>query len=345
MVASVRPRRRRLRRRATQEADRDQARHARAARLRLGQRLPRVGEGREGRVRRHRRAHLVLQRAAGRRERDDRQVAVEADRRAAPSPRRDSRQIYPSVIALQMPGLFDTGRSSTTSATSQTRAEVRQGHRGRRASRSSAGVTSASATSCSAPTTARAIRSSRTSACRRTSRRTTRSTSRATPIGSEVPREGRRRRAEGAQRPGDPPGVSTARRARSTSSPRRRSRPSSSSGRRSSRTSSTCRVGIGIGALVMYKEIFNSLPPDAKAVLEKTGKNTGELLTERIRGIDNDAWARALEGQEGHHAHAPTRRPSGQEQVQGGPRKLLEGRRQGQRATSADCRREGRRRS
>lgn len=53
-------------------------------------------------------------------------------------------------------------------------------------------------------------------------------------------------------------------------------------------------VGFGIGGLVMNKEVFNSLPPEAKAALEKTGKNTGELLTNRIRGIDNEAWGRAL---------------------------------------------------
>ena len=53
-------------------------------------------------------------------------------------------------------------------------------------------------------------------------------------------------------------------------------------------------VGFGIGALVMNKDVFNALPDSAKAALEKTGKNAGELLTGRIRGIDNDAWNRAL---------------------------------------------------
>lgn len=50
--------------------------------------------------------------------------------------------------------------------------------------------------------------------------------------------------------------------------------------------------GIGIGALVMYKETFDGLPADAKAVLERTGKNTGKLLTDRIRKIDADAFNR-----------------------------------------------------
>ena len=50
--------------------------------------------------------------------------------------------------------------------------------------------------------------------------------------------------------------------------------------------------GIGIGALVMSKETFDSLPADAKAVLERTGKNTGRLLTYRIRAIDDAAFNR-----------------------------------------------------
>ena len=50
--------------------------------------------------------------------------------------------------------------------------------------------------------------------------------------------------------------------------------------------------GIGIGALVIYKETFDALPADAKAVLERTGKNTGRLLTDRIRKIDEDAFNR-----------------------------------------------------
>lgn len=51
-------------------------------------------------------------------------------------------------------------------------------------------------------------------------------------------------------------------------------------------------TGMGIGALVMSKDTFESLPADSKAVLERTGKNTGQLLTQRIRGIDDAAYQR-----------------------------------------------------
>jgi TRAP-type transport system periplasmic protein len=54
----------------------------------------------------------------------------------------------------------------------------------------------------------------------------------------------------------------------------------------------TMPSGIGIGALVINKETYDGLPADAKAVLERTGKNTGKLLTERIRGIDDAAFNR-----------------------------------------------------
>ena len=54
----------------------------------------------------------------------------------------------------------------------------------------------------------------------------------------------------------------------------------------------TMASGIGIGALVMNKERYDGLPADAKAVMERTGKNTGKLLTERIRGIDQKAFER-----------------------------------------------------
>ncbi|MBX3226100.1 MAG: TRAP transporter substrate-binding protein DctP [Labilithrix sp.] len=50
--------------------------------------------------------------------------------------------------------------------------------------------------------------------------------------------------------------------------------------------------GFGIGALVMQKEAFEGLGADAKAVLARTGKNTGQLLTQRIRGIDGAAFDR-----------------------------------------------------
>ncbi len=54
----------------------------------------------------------------------------------------------------------------------------------------------------------------------------------------------------------------------------------------------TMASGIGIGALIINKDRFEALPADAKAVLERTGKNSGELLTKRIRGIDEAAFNR-----------------------------------------------------
>lgn len=50
--------------------------------------------------------------------------------------------------------------------------------------------------------------------------------------------------------------------------------------------------GIGIGALVINKEMFEALPADVRAILERTGKNTGKLLTDRIRAIDEAAFNR-----------------------------------------------------
>jgi TRAP-type C4-dicarboxylate transport system substrate-binding protein len=50
--------------------------------------------------------------------------------------------------------------------------------------------------------------------------------------------------------------------------------------------------GIGIGALVMFKETFDGLDKDVKAVLQRTGQNTGRLLTDRIRAIDDAAFNR-----------------------------------------------------
>jgi len=57
-------------------------------------------------------------------------------------------------------------------------------------------------------------------------------------------------------------------------------------------TINTMPTGIGIGALVMYKESYDGLPADAKAIRERTGKNTGKLLTDRIRAIDDAAFNR-----------------------------------------------------
>lgn len=54
----------------------------------------------------------------------------------------------------------------------------------------------------------------------------------------------------------------------------------------------TMPSGIGIGALIMNKERFEGLPADAKALLERTGKATGQQLTERIRKIDGEEFER-----------------------------------------------------
>jgi TRAP-type C4-dicarboxylate transport system substrate-binding protein len=54
----------------------------------------------------------------------------------------------------------------------------------------------------------------------------------------------------------------------------------------------TLNTGVGMGALVMKKDRYDALPADVRAIMEKTGKNTGELLTKRIRGIDNAAFER-----------------------------------------------------
>jgi TRAP-type C4-dicarboxylate transport system substrate-binding protein len=54
----------------------------------------------------------------------------------------------------------------------------------------------------------------------------------------------------------------------------------------------TMPSGIGIGALVVNKERFEGLPADAKALLERTGTATGQQLTERIRKIDGEEFER-----------------------------------------------------
>ncbi|MBX3187534.1 MAG: TRAP transporter substrate-binding protein DctP [Labilithrix sp.] len=54
----------------------------------------------------------------------------------------------------------------------------------------------------------------------------------------------------------------------------------------------TMASGIGIGALIMNKEKFDKLHDDEKAILKRTGENTGTLLTQRIRGIDEAAYNR-----------------------------------------------------
>lgn len=54
----------------------------------------------------------------------------------------------------------------------------------------------------------------------------------------------------------------------------------------------TLPTGIGIGALVINRDRFNALPADAKAIVERTGANTGKALTDRIRKLDEAAYNR-----------------------------------------------------
>ena len=53
-------------------------------------------------------------------------------------------------------------------------------------------------------------------------------------------------------------------------------------------------VGFGIGALVMDKDFYASIPAACKQVIADTGKNTSELLTTAIRGKDGEAWAELM---------------------------------------------------
>jgi TRAP-type C4-dicarboxylate transport system substrate-binding protein len=54
----------------------------------------------------------------------------------------------------------------------------------------------------------------------------------------------------------------------------------------------TMASGIGIGALVMSKARYDALPADVRALIDRTGLNAGGLLTKRIRGIDEAAFNR-----------------------------------------------------
>jgi TRAP-type C4-dicarboxylate transport system substrate-binding protein len=49
-------------------------------------------------------------------------------------------------------------------------------------------------------------------------------------------------------------------------------------------------VGFGIGALVVDKKFYEALPGDCKKVFEETGKNASATLTSTIRGKDLEAW-------------------------------------------------------
>lgn len=54
----------------------------------------------------------------------------------------------------------------------------------------------------------------------------------------------------------------------------------------------TMPSGIGIGALIMNKDKYDGIPADLKKIITDTGQQTGKVLTERIRGIDNAAFNR-----------------------------------------------------
>jgi TRAP-type C4-dicarboxylate transport system substrate-binding protein len=54
----------------------------------------------------------------------------------------------------------------------------------------------------------------------------------------------------------------------------------------------TMPSGIGIGGLIMNKDKYDGIPADLKKIITDTGKQTGKVLTERIRGIDNSAFER-----------------------------------------------------
>lgn len=49
-------------------------------------------------------------------------------------------------------------------------------------------------------------------------------------------------------------------------------------------------VGFGIGALVINKKFYSELPENIRKIVEETGKNTSELLTRAIRTKDEEAW-------------------------------------------------------
>lgn len=49
-------------------------------------------------------------------------------------------------------------------------------------------------------------------------------------------------------------------------------------------------IGFGIGALIMDKDFFKSIPDACKTVIADTGKAAAEVLTASIRGKDDEAW-------------------------------------------------------
>jgi TRAP-type C4-dicarboxylate transport system substrate-binding protein len=55
---------------------------------------------------------------------------------------------------------------------------------------------------------------------------------------------------------------------------------------------STMPTTYTIGALVIDKHAYDALPADARAIIDRTGANTGRVLTERIRAMDQGAFNR-----------------------------------------------------
>lgn len=53
-------------------------------------------------------------------------------------------------------------------------------------------------------------------------------------------------------------------------------------------------IGFGIGALVMEKNFFATIPDACKPIIAETGKNTSNVLTQAIRGKDGEAWAELM---------------------------------------------------
>jgi TRAP-type C4-dicarboxylate transport system substrate-binding protein len=53
-------------------------------------------------------------------------------------------------------------------------------------------------------------------------------------------------------------------------------------------------AGFGIGALVIQKKFLSDLPDNVRKIVEDTGKNTSELLTAAIRTKDDEAWKELL---------------------------------------------------
>ena len=212
--------------------------------------------------------------------------------------------IYPSVVALQMPGLVETWPQLDT-VRNKAKAHLRQGVRrrglqdprlGRRRHR---------------PRHVPQGRQAGDPHARRASRRTTRSTSRATHIGSMF------LATLGIQSPKalSVPAILPAIAGRNSDSVDVITTPAIAAEQLQWAPHVThvvdMPIGFGIGALVMDTEFHKSIPDACKQVITDTGKNTSELLTQAIRGKDGEAWAELMKTEDGRDAHRPPRRPPG----------------------------------